>query len=1115
MLDVDESEQQKAGPGAALNPAATSAVVNGAMAPTVAQGVMVIDQPAPNERRIVDLNSAQKVTFGFTLADVSVSIVDVDVILIFSNGGRLILPSFVLNMIAAEPPQLVFSGLLTDPQNVIAAAGDIRLVDQLPQLTLSDNARTPSPGQAASPSPEPPTPPAPQTVQMTATQSYAHTPAPSERTRQTSESDPDNSPTGSLRRSSSLAEEQQNQSLKGEGALTERSDKVDGQTGNVIQKANGSPSITSDGGSTSASLVMDENGRQITAMTASDPDNSDTLLFAISGGRDAAKFAINGTNGKLYFIAPPDFEDPDSASGNGTYEVEVQVSDGREIDTQTISVTIRNLNEAPVGATFSGGNLAENSAAGTSIATVTGTDVDVGDVVRYSFAPNGDASGRFAIDATTGLITLVRGDLIDFEASNRQLVIVRLTDQGGLTYDTPIVLTILDANDAPEITSNGGGVSAGITIAENTSIITTVIATDEDANSTITYAIAAGADAAAFTIDAVSGVITFRATPDFERPADANFDNVYLIVVEASDGQGGLDRQSLAITIVNSNDPPSDIILSNARVAENAANGTVVGTASGQDPDDNAILRYSLAPGGNAGGRFAINALTGELTVVDGTRLDFESGPNHLIIIRVTDQGGLSLDRAFTISLDDVNEAPVITANGGADVVAIGHAESLLAVGQITARDPEGAALTYSITGGADAAFFVIDPFTGLLAFTAGPDFELPLDADGNNAYEVVVTVSDGTMTDQQSLTIQVTNTGEPPVILSNGGGLLATVQINEGSTFITQVVASDPDVGAVVSYSIAGGVDAARFVIDGATGALTLLSAADFENPLDLDGDNTYQVIVRASDGLLFDQQTIVVSVLNVNDAPEIVSNGGGDSASLQIEEGTSLVTTIAATDPDRGAVLFFAITGGPDAALFSLNSATGQLRFLSTADFEIPTDVGADNVYNIVVQVLDGLGGTDTQTIAVTVTNQNEAPVIVSNGGLATAALGITENGTTVTTIAATDTDAGAVLGYSIVGGADAARFVINSATGVLTFVAAPDFEAPTDVGGNNVYDVIVQVSDGLGGTDTQTIAVTVTNQNEAPVITSDGAAATAVISVQEAGLLVTTVAASDQDI
>jgi hypothetical protein len=76
---------------------------------------------------------------------------------------------------------------------------------------------------------------------------------------------------------------------------------------------------------------------------------------------------------------------------------------------------------------------------------------------------------------------------------------------------------------------------------------------------------------------------------------------------------------------------------------------------------------------------------------------------------------------------------------------------------------------------------------------------------------------------------------------------------------------------------------------------------------------------------------------------------------------------------------------------------------------------------------------------------------------------------------------------------GGADAARFTIDSSTGALSFVAAPDFEAPGDADADNVYDVQVQVSDG-SLTTTQALAVTVTNVNEAPSITSGAAASVA---------------------
>src|SRR5258705_11006127 len=90
--------------------------------------------------------------------------------------------------------------------------------------------------------------------------------------------------------------------------------------------------------------------------------------------------------------------------------------------------------------------------------------------------------------------------------------------------------------------------------------------------------------------------------------------------------------------------------------------------------------------------------------------------------------------------------------------------------------------------------------------------------------------------------------------------------------------------------------------------------------------------------------------------------------------------------------------------------------------------------------------------------------APSITSNGGAAPAAVSVAENASAVTTVVASDADLPAnTLTYSISGGADAARFTINAATGALSFVSAPDFEAPADANADNVYDLTVQASDG----------------------------------------------------
>jgi len=107
------------------------------------------------------------------------------------------------------------------------------------------------------------------------------------------------------------------------------------------------------------------------------------------------------------------------------------------------------------------------------------------------------------------------------------------------------------------------------------------------------------------------------------------------------------------------------------------------------------------------------------------------------------------------------NDAPVITSNGGAAAASVSVAENTTAVTTVTATDADGGALTYSISGGADAAFFGINASTGALAFTAAPDFETPLDSGADNTYMVIVQVSDGSLTDTQTITVTVTDVND------------------------------------------------------------------------------------------------------------------------------------------------------------------------------------------------------------------------------------------------------------------------------------------------------------------------------------------------------------------
>jgi hypothetical protein len=250
---------------------------------------------------------------------------------------------------------------------------------------------------------------------------------------------------------------------------------------------------------------------------------------------------------------------------------------------------------------------------------------------------------------------------------------------------------------------------------------------------------------------------------------------------------------------------------------------------------------------------------------------------------------------------------------------------------------------------------------------------------------------------------------------------------------------------------------------------------------------------------------------ILALPNPPVITSNGGGSTAAISVAENSAAVTTVVASDAD-GPTPSYSIFGGADAAKFTINAGTGVLAFVSAPDAEQPDDTGFNNVYDVIVRATDSGGSFDTQTIAVTVTNINDVPpFIFSDGQGDTAALSVAENTTAVTTVTAIDDDSPS-LTYSISGGADAATFAIDANTGVLTFVAAPNFEAPTDADTDNVYEVVVETSDG-SLTDTQAISVTVTDvaDNNAPVVTASGgttAASEQIAIVVDAGLTVTDV-------
>mgnify|MGYP003669514198 CR=1 FL=1 len=210
---------------------------------------------------------------------------------------------------------------------------------------------------------------------------------------------------------------------------------------------------------------------------------------------------------------------------------------------------------------------------------------------------------------------------------------------------------------------------------------------------------------------------------------------------------------------------------------------------------------------------------------------------------------------------------------------------------------------------------------------------------------------------------------------------------------------------------------------------------------------------------------------------AANVISGSGFSNLGDQTVNEDDLVTLeVSAFDPENSALTYtWTQTSGPAVTLSDVNAEKPTFTALEqVSDYQVVFTVDAS----------DGTNAT-TETVTITVNAVNDAPTITSNGGGSTAAINVFENVTAVTTVTSSDADGGAPV-YSIVVGDDSAKFDIDSSTGVLTFISAPDFENPTDVGLDNVYDVIVQVSDGTL-TDTQAISVTIIDVSGSLVVTT----------------------------
>lgn len=612
-------------------------------------------------------------------------------------------------------------------------------------------------------------------------------------------------------------------------------------------------------------------GTTVGTPVASDPETGESLTWSIVSGNTGNAFAISASTGEITVNGDLDFE------VLASYALVIEVEDNQMLtDQATINISVSDIEPM-----VSNQNLAvdENASNGESVGTVA---LDPGDQNSVTFSiTDGNLEGAFAINSSTGEITVANTPVIDFEQRPSFDLTVEVTDDGGTTTDTAIVT--VDINDVSPSISN-----QTFSVAENAANGTTVdtVVLDSGDDNSINFSIVGGNLGNAFAIDSFSGEITVNDTTAIDFEASPSFD----LAVSVVDDTGNSSSAIITISISDVEPAISDQSFS---VAENASNGTSVGTVALDAGDDNSV-GYSIS-GGNTGGAFSINNSTGQITVADTTAIDFEVATSFALTVVVSDDGGTTTDSAtVTVNINDIE--PVVDDQS---FNVLENQPSGTSVGIVALKPGDSNSVAFSITDGNTGTAFAINASTGeiTIANTAAIDFET------GSPFSLTVQVTDdgGTTTDTGIVMVNILDANDPPMIAPQ------SFNVDENSVATTPVgtvLANDFETPSGLTFAITGGDPFGLFLINGSTGAITVAKSG-----LDHESNSSFNLTVQVIDpGLLSASATVTVNVDDLNEAP--ILDAIGDRSAIVDQE---LSFTASATDPDLPpATLTFSLGAG-----------------------------------------------------------------------------------------------------------------------------------------------------------------------------------------------------------
>ena len=656
------------------------------------------------------------------------------------------------------------------------------------------------------------------------------------------------------------------------------------------------------------------------------------VIYSLSGV-DVDDFSVNAA-GVVSMVAR-DFENPDDDDENNTYVVILTATD-EDANSATQSLTV-SVTDTPFAIqTITDKSIGENTAYSIAETIVLTGDTTIG-TVTYSLS--GVDAADFSVNSATGVVSMVARDFEnpdDFDTNNvYELTLTASADGKNATQSWTVSIT-----DVIEVATFTIPTIADVNIAENIAYSNPAITlTGETPIGNVIYSLS-GVDAADFSVNATTGVVSMVAR-DFENPKDDDTNNIYEITLIATDDDANSATQSWTVSVTDT--PFAIQAITDKNIDENTTySETIVLTG------DTTIGAATYSLSGVDAADFSVNAAG----VVSMVGRDFENpvddDTNNIYELTLTAiADGKNATQSWTVSITDVIEVANFTIPVIADVnIAENIAYSNPTI-TLTGETPIGNVI-YSLSG-VDAADFSVNAATGVVSMV-GRDFENPDDDDTNNIYEItLIATDDDANSATQSWTVSVTDT--PFAIQA-----ITDKNIGENTAYSeTIVLTGDTTIGAV-SYVLSG-ADAADFSVN-AAGVVSMV-ARDFENPVDADTNNVYELTLTVSADGKNATRSWEVTITDALEKPIITSTN-----TFTVAENQTSVATLSATD-ENGAVTFSTSITGTDAGLFTL--ANNVLTFNSAPTFSTSTD----NTYNIQVSAAN-TAGTTTQDISIGLTTK-----------------------------------------------------------------------------------------------------------------------------------------------